>query len=103
MSLDTFNACVEGYNDRLFDQKCLGVQQGFWAGYYGNSQRPKKLSFILEMMEKSHRKLKQKELGKPNAAKPDVDVEQFLERERLFNEQLARAKAEAKARGDNVG
>lgn len=89
ISLDTFNACVEGYSDRLFDQKCLSVQQGFWAGYYSNAKHPKKLSFILDKMQQTHEREKKRALHKPNSAKPDVDVDAYLEQERIFKERLA--------------
>ena len=83
MSLDTFNACVEGYTDRLFDNQIVAVQSGFWSGYYGNSRKPKPLKSIIKSMFKNRFKddKKQKHVD-------TVDVEEFLRREAAFAAKL---------------
>lgn len=88
INLLTFRACVDGYQEHMFDLKCIAVTQGFWAGYYSKAKRPKPLSTILQDLLKSHSRSKQsKEVRKPNVA-VDVDVEAFLEQERRFKEKL---------------
>ena len=81
MSLDTFNAVREGYADRLFDLQLLSVQGGFWAGYYGNSKRPKPLNSVMNAMirNKTHKK---------SVHVDEVDVESFLKKERKRKEFL---------------
>lgn len=74
-----FQAYIEGYEDHLFDLKCIAVYTGYWAGYYGNSKRPKPLSKVLELLFGEHRKSKQKN-QKPKE-RPGVDVEEFLRKE----------------------
>lgn len=81
MDLDTVNAMIEGYEDRLFDQQLLQVHGGFWSGYYTGAKRPKSLKAIITKM------VKQKD--QPKSAHADtVDVEAYKEMERKFNEQL---------------
>lgn len=93
MNLPTFCAVVEGYQDHLFDLKCISVSQGFWAGYYGNSKRPKPLKTILNTMLQEHQKLKKRRSrNQPSGPKPEVDVEAFLERERKFKAAQAKLK-----------
>ncbi len=72
-----FRACVNGYQEHLFDMQCLAVQQGFWAGYY-QSKKPKPVNIIIEKLERERRKVLNK--GK-NIPKPEVDVSKYLERE----------------------
>ena len=81
MSLDTFRACSRGYSARMFDMQILGVQQGYWAGYYSRTKKPKSVKSIVDKMvrEKSRS-------AKPE--KPDVDVEAFLKMEEQFNKRL---------------
>lgn len=84
MSVDTYNACVEGYGDHLFDLQILAVQQGYWSGYYGmGSKHPKLPDKIAEDM------LRRKERGKNSGTHSnEVDVEQFLATEREFQRKL---------------
>ena len=85
MNLPMFQACVEGYQDHLFDLKCIAITQGFWAGYYGNSKRPKPLSSILTSLEREHQKSKKRRgTKKLDVTKPsmEVEVDTFLARER---------------------
>lgn len=83
MNLDTFRACAEGYQDHLFDLKCVAVFQGFWAGYYGNAKKPKSLSTVLSTLNREHLNAKKKQGGSA-ITKPsmEVDVDAFLELER---------------------
>ena len=93
MSLTTFCAVIDGYQEHLFDLKCISVYQGFWAGYYGNTKRPKPLSTVLSSLLKEHVKAKQARRGnKPEKPRPDVDVTAFLERERAFKSKYDRLK-----------
>lgn len=82
MNLDTLKAVIEGYQERLFDQRCMAVHQGYWAGYYMGAKRAKPLQSILEMLIREKAKAKHAKgstVSKPNI---DVDVEAFLEKER---------------------
>lgn len=80
MSLDMFNAYVDGYADRLFDQQILTMQTGYWAAYFVGSKHPKSMKELAEKMY-SNKGAKRVETG---VAKPEVDVESFLEREASF-------------------
>lgn len=83
MSLPMFNACVAGYSEHIFDLQLLTVHTGFWAGYYSNSKKPKKLGAVLKSIIKN----KESASKKPSQCHvPDVDVEAFLEQERRFKE-----------------
>lgn len=85
MSLDTFNACVEGYQDRLFDMQLLQVHGGFWSGYYMGSKKPKPLHVILKKIIKSRKTPKRKQEHVDT-----IDVEAFLQREREFQKRLSK-------------
>ena len=87
MSLDTLNACIEGYQDRLFDNQLLAVHNGFWSGYYTNSKRPKQLSTILDSLLKAKNKKFKKHSD-------EVDVDEFLRREAEFQKKLAAQESE---------
>lgn len=80
-----FNAYIQGYGDHLFDQQILAVQAGYWAGYYNKAKHPKSIKSILTKMlqkrQQSEHKLKTPVL--------EVDVEAFLERERLFKKRMS--------------
>lgn len=76
MSLDQFNACVDGYSNRLLDQQKLAAQQGYWAGYYSRATHPKPLQSVINKMDQSQ--------GKPQKHVAEVDVEEFLRREAQF-------------------
>lgn len=80
MSLDQFNACVDGYSTRLLDQQKLAVQQGYWAGYYSRATHPKSLQSVINKMDPSQGRIQQ------HVA--EVDVEEFLRREAQFNRKV---------------
>lgn len=84
LNLDTLKAVIEGYQERLFDQRCIAVHQGYWAGYYMGSKHAKPLSTIIETMIRENNKAKAKRDNKNKVYKPivEVDVEAFLEKER---------------------
>ena len=86
MSLDVFKACTKGYTDRLFDLQLLGVQQGYWAGYYNRAKKPKSVKSILQKLMSS-RKVQESTNSKKND-RPDVDVDTFLAMEQQFNSRL---------------
>lgn len=81
MSLDMFKSVVQGYSDHVFDLQLVAVHQGYWAGYYNRTRKPKNLESILKKM------LKAKERSESTAYKQkkvnDVDVESFLAMEQL--------------------
>lgn len=85
-----FQAVALGYIERLQDQQDLAVMTGYWSGYYANSQKPKPVAQVLEMMAKARK-------GDSGTRAPDVDVAAFLERERRFKER------QAQIGGDPVG
>ena len=65
----------------MFDMQILGVQQGYWAGYYSRTKKPKSVKSIVDkMVREKSRSTKQE--------KPDVDVEAFLKMEEQFNKRL---------------
>lgn len=78
MSLDQFNACVDGYSARLLDQQKIAVQQGYWAGYYSCATRPKSLQSIINKMDQPQ--------GRVQQHVAEVDVEEFLRREARFKQ-----------------
>lgn len=80
MSLDQFNACVDGYSTRLLDQQKLAVQQGYWSGYYSRATHPKSLQSVINKMDQSQGRIQQ------HVA--EVDVEEFLRREAQFNRKV---------------
>lgn len=81
MSLDMFKAVIQGYSDHMFDLQLLAVHQGYWSGYYGRTKKPKNLASILKKMFKA--KEKSEDVPHKQKKAEDVDVEKFLERERL--------------------
>lgn len=80
MSLDMFRACARGYADRMFDLQLLSVQQGYWAGYYNNSKKPKSAKTIIETLIRRR--------SKPKEHASEVDVDAFLKMEEQFNRRL---------------
>lgn len=83
-------AYIEGYQERLFDQQCLAVQQGYWAGYF-QSKKPKSANSIIEKMVRDHKKaIHQK--SKQSVAKPEVDIERFMRLEAKRAAYMARQK-----------
>lgn len=77
MNLDTFNAYVEGYGDRLFDLQLLSVHTGFWAGYYTGSKKPKSIKKIIELLVQ-----KKFNTSNPQQYADTIDVESFQNLER---------------------
>ena len=86
MSLPMLNAFVAGYEDYIFDLQIVAVHGGYWAGYYSRTKKPKTLKNVLESMFR--RKNKAANIGKSKNTAPDVNVEEFLERERRFKARL---------------
>ncbi len=84
MCLPHLKAVIDGYQDHLFDLKCLAVIAGHWAGYFSSTKKPKSLKVILKDLLDSHIKSKKKH-SNSNITKPEVDVEEFLRREEQFN------------------
>lgn len=78
MSLDQFNACVDGYSTRLLDRQKIAVQQGYWAGYYFRAAHPKSLQSIINKMDQPQ--------GRVQQHVAEVDVEEFLRREARFKQ-----------------
>ena len=85
MSLDVFKACARGYADHMFDLQLVGVQQGYWAGYYSSAKKPKPLKYVIDKLFKARRK---GECSSQMVEKPDVDVDAFLAMEAQFNAKL---------------
>ena len=88
MSLDMFQACTQGYSDRLLDNQILGVQQGYWAGYYSRAKKPKALGTIINKLLKTHNA----EKSKARQVVPEIDVDAFLKKEQDFKKRLAETK-----------
>lgn len=85
MSLDVFQACARGYADHIFDLQLVGVQQGYWAGYYSSAKKPKPLKYVIDKLFKARRK---GEHVSQTVEKTDVDVDAFLAMEAQFNAKL---------------
>lgn len=81
MSLDTLNAYIEGYGDRLFDQELISVHTGYWVGYYLGSKKPKPLHTILERLVQRKQKV-----SNPQQHVDTVDVEAFKSLERRLGD-----------------
>lgn len=91
MNLDSVKAYVEGYQDHMFEHKCLTVYTGYWTGYYSNAKRPKPLEQVLKALSKAYDRAKRDSHSKQNVvSRPDVDVEQFMQRELRFKSKLGR-------------
>lgn len=82
LDIPTLQACIEGYQDHLFDLKCLAIMQGYWAGYYGNSKKPKPLSQVLSAINREHQNAKKSKHQHTQKPGLDVDVDAFLAKER---------------------
>ncbi len=90
MSVPMLNAYVEGYEQRLLDQRILGVMQGHWSAYF-QSKHPKSAATIIETMQRSYKKARDTARG-VTVKKPDVDVDQFLAREQRLQQTLHQRK-----------
>ena len=86
MNLDTLKAVIEGYQEHLFDERCLCVYQGYWTGYYSNAKHPKPLSSMLSALMREHAASKRRKKGKLSKPSMEVDVETFLAREQRMKE-----------------
>ena len=72
--MDEFQACIDGYSQRLLDQQKLAVQQGYWVAYYTKGKHPKPPDRVVESLLKAKT---------PHS--DEVDVEGFLNMEAEFN------------------
>lgn len=88
MSLDMFQAVVQGYSDSLLDQQIIALQTGYWAAYYVGVKHPKPVDKLAEDMVAKHNQKQQGAL-KASTPRPEVDVESFLAREERFRAKLA--------------
>lgn len=86
--MSTLMSYVEGYQEHLFDLRCVAVYQGFWAGYYSRSKKPKTLSSVLTSLLTEHSKATKGKKSKLKKSAADVDVEAFLSQERAFRAKL---------------
>lgn len=86
MPLDVFRACISGYSDHIFDLQILGVQQGYWAGYYTRTRKSKPLQRVIEKMMQA--KTRHNEKTASNVTKPEVDVAAFMETEARFKQRM---------------
>lgn len=85
MSLDVFQAYVNGYSDRLLDQQILALQTGYWAAYY-TGKHPKSVKDVSEKIMRVHKEQEHKQ--DKNTPRPEVDVEAFIAQEARFQEAL---------------
>lgn len=85
MSLDTFRACSNGYLDHLLDLQFIGLQQGYWAGYYTRAKKPKPLKVIVDKMIRGAKRRRDNSLP---TVKSEVDVSGFQELEAQFQKRL---------------
>lgn len=86
MSLEVFQTYVAGFTDHLLDQQIIAVQTGYWTAYYVRSKRPKPLKTIVAGLRKAAEQPRISSTG--SVAKPEVDVDAFLEREAAFQARL---------------
>lgn len=87
MSMDVFRACIQGYADHVFDMQLLGVQSGYWAGYYSRAKKPKPIKSIIQnMLREKNRDTKHTK----GVRAPEVDVAGFLAMEQKFKEKQTR-------------
>lgn len=74
MSLDVLNAYIQGYSDHMFDLQILGVQQGYYAGYYSRAKKPQSIKSVVKKLVDSRSRRKKKSTS---VEKPSVDIEAF--------------------------
>lgn len=86
MPLDVFRACISGYSDHIFDLQILGVQQGYWAGYYTRARKSKSPQRVIEKMLQTKTRCNEKTGS--NVTKPEVDVAAFMETEARFKQRM---------------
>lgn len=61
--------------DAQKDKRAVAMQQAYYTAYWNNARHPMRLDRVIRDIYKDE-----------SAPKPDVDVEQFKERERRFKE-----------------
>lgn len=83
MNYDSFQACLQGYQERMYDQQCISLMQAYYTGYYTRAKKPKSISSLIQKLD--FERLKS---SKTKGTAEEVDVEGFLERERRFKERL---------------
>lgn len=91
MNIPMLQACIDGYQERLFDLQCIAVHQGYWAGYY-QSRKPKPVNSVLNRMLREHEKYIRKNGSKIEKPKPEVDLERIMRLDAKRAEYLARIK-----------
>lgn len=96
MSLDVLQACVRGYSNRLLDQQIVAVQTGHWTAYYLGTKRPKSMQDLAKMLYNNHKKQSESS-SRVRVARPDVDVDAFLQQEALFKAKWAQEVGEPSA------
>lgn len=79
MSLDMYQAYVDGYTDHMFDEQLMTVHTGFWAGYYSNSKHPRSVKEIMTSLQR-----KRDRARKTGQHVDTVDVDAFLAMEEKF-------------------
>ena len=70
-----YNACMEGAADRQKDQLAASIQGAYYTAYWNNAKHPKSLNQVIEKIYKNQ-----------DEPKPDVNVDEFLERKRRFEQ-----------------
>lgn len=66
---------MRGAADRQRDQVAIAVQGAYYTAYWNNVKHPKSLQQIIKKIYQDDK-----------APKPDVNVEEFLERKRRFEQ-----------------
>ena len=89
--MDLFKACIQGYTDHIFDMQLLGVQTGYWAGYYSRAKKPKQVKTVIDGLLRN-RQRDEKRSAKGVQA-PAVDVEGFLAMEEKFKSRQQQQKS----------
>lgn len=82
LSLEEFQACLNGYSERLKDQQKLAIQQGYWTAYYLGAKHPKSVDALIEAIDEG-----------PQKHLDEVDVATFLERERMRKEAMSNGRS----------
>ena len=64
-----------GAADRQRDQVAIAVQGAYYGAYWNNAKHPKTLQQVIQRIYRNE-----------NEPKPDVNVDEFLERKRRFEQ-----------------
>ena len=75
LELYQYNACILGAADRQRDQVAIAVQGAYYTAYWNNAKHPKSLQQVIKKIYQDD-----------NTPKPDVNVDEFLERKRRFEQ-----------------